>query len=271
MVGELIVQHLAKSSDQTISISRHPPPGQAYGDLTKPETLLFDDVGTIFCAANPRTFAEALPALLKSAPCRIVVISSTSVFTKLDSSDADERHSIEDLVSAERRIVNLCQQAGTAWTILRPTLIYREGRDRNVTQIARLVERLGVMPLYGAANGRRQPVHAEDLALGAIAAARSPVAINRAYCAPGLETITYREMTGRIFDALHRPRRFAPLPPPVWRAAFSLAKPLYPHITPAMGERMVIDLAFDASEACTDFGWQSRPFKPAFEVASLRN
>jgi hypothetical protein len=39
-----------------------------------------------------------------------------------------------------------------AWTILRPTLIYVEGRDANVSRLAGLIRRFKVLPLSGGAR-----------------------------------------------------------------------------------------------------------------------
>lgn len=267
LVGCFIFEHLVRHGLPVVAVSRRPQSGPhwAVADLVDEQTLKFNELTTIFCATNARTFALALPHLLRALPKRVVVISSTSVFTKLDSKDPDERQSIFDLVEAERRIIDLCAAAGTEWTILRPTLIYREGHDKNVTQIARMIRRLRFLPLYGSAGGLRQPVHAEDLALGAIAAAQSPSAANRAYCTTGRETMTYREMVGRIFDGVGLPRRLIPLPPVVWKIAFALARPIYPGVTPLMGARMLKDMAFDSSYAFLDFGWRAREFRPRFE------
>lgn len=268
MVGEFILAHLAQGGETAIGVSRFPRQSEGMNwvaaDLTKPGTLALPKADVIYCAADARLFAKAIGAILQSGPKRIVVISSTSVFTKLDSSDEAERSSISELVNAERTIIDRCETTKVEWTILRPTLIYREGRDHNVTQIAKLIRRLGFMPLYGAASGLRQPVHAEDLAIGAIAAAKASKAANAAYCTTGLETISYREMVGRIFDGLSRPRRLVSLPPIVWKSAFALVKPIYPRVTPVMGERMLKDLAFDSSAATADFGWRSRKFVPSF-------
>jgi nucleoside-diphosphate-sugar epimerase len=263
MVGGYIAEHLAKEGERVIGVSRAPRDGWLTADLAKPETLTLPAADVIFCAANARTFSLVMPQILAVKPQRVVVISSSSVFTKLDSKDESERRSILELVEAESRIMAACEAENVEWTILRPTLIYKEGRDSNVTQLARIISRLRFMPLYGSATGLRQPVHAEDLARGAIAAGRSPSAANRAYFANG-ETLTYREMVGRIFDSMLLPRRMVSLPPAVWQCAFALARPLYPNVTPVMGERMLKDLCFDSSPAVEDFGWNARPFAPSF-------
>ncbi|WP_315777042.1 MULTISPECIES: NAD-dependent epimerase/dehydratase family protein [unclassified Bradyrhizobium] len=259
MVGSRIAQGLPGA----ICVSRQPRPGWVVADLGRRETINLPEAEVIFCATSPVAFSTVMPEVLRRKPRRIVVITSTSVFSKLHSEDARERADMTSLRAAEDRIMRACERAGVEWTILRPSLIYSEGRDQNVTQIARIVRKLRFMPLYGRGNGLRQPVHAEDLGRGAIAAAISPAAANRAYSTTG-ETITYREMVGRIFDALAMRRRFVSLPPLAWNAAFAIARPLYPGVTPAMGKRMVKDLAFDSSEATADFGWQSRSFAPSF-------
>jgi hypothetical protein len=72
-------------------------------------------------------------------------------------------------------------------------------------------------------------------------------------------------MTGRIFDALGKPRRIISLPPMLWRAAFALASPFLPNANVAMGNRMAKDMVFDASPAIQDFGWNPRGFRPQFK------
>jgi nucleoside-diphosphate-sugar epimerase len=148
---------------------------------------------------------------------------------------------------------------------LRPTLIYAEGRDTNITPLSRLIRRFGFMPLVGGAPGLRQPVHAEDLAIGAIAAATSAAAVNKVYALPGGETLAYREMIGRIFDGMRLPRRTISVPPLLWRAGFIMAKPLFPGANVAMGTRMMKDMTFDSTPAIRDLGWKPRAFNPVFD------
>jgi nucleoside-diphosphate-sugar epimerase len=146
--------------------------------MEKPDTLKFPDFATLYCTADAILLAPVLGRLFKASLKRVVVFSSTSVITKLDSEVAAERELLRMLADAEQKIVAACTQAGVDWTILRPTLIYGAGRDVNITPLSRLIRRFGFMPLVGGANGLRQPVHAED---PAIAAAASPAAANKFY------------------------------------------------------------------------------------------
>ena len=269
LVGGYIVDHLVRAGEQPLALSRSPQsrPGIDWyrGDLEKPDTLRFPPFATLYCTADAILLPPALPHLFNPSLKRAIVFSSTSVITKLDSEVAAEREMLKALADAEQKIVAACEQNDVAWTILRPTLIYAEGRDINITPLSRLIRRFGFMPLVGGAPGLRQPVHAEDLAIGAIAAASSPAAANKFYALPGGETLSYREMIGRIFDGLRKPRRTVPVPVGLWRAIFVLGKPLFPDANVAMGIRMTKDMTFDSTPAIRDFGWNPRTFNPVFD------
>jgi nucleoside-diphosphate-sugar epimerase len=269
LVGGYIVQHLMRSGERPLVLSRRQQDGPGVdwvrGDLTRPDTLALPPFATLYCTADAILLADALPRLLNPSLRRLVVFSSTSVLTKQDSEVAVERELIRKLAKAEQTIAAACEEHGVGWTMLRPTLIYSEGRDTNITPLSRLIRRFGFMPLVGGAPGLRQPVHAEDLAIGAISAASSPAAANKTYSLPGGETLTYREMIGRIFDGMRLPRRTVSVPPLLWRAIFALAKPLYPGANVAMGIRMMKDMTFDSTPAIRDFGWNPRRFSPVFD------
>jgi nucleoside-diphosphate-sugar epimerase len=169
--------------------------------------------------------------------------------------------------SARNRSIHLATVFGVVLNcrLRRPySAIDAEGRDSKVSRLALLIRKFGVLPLMGSGSGLRQPVHAEDLATGAIAAAASAAAIDKTYAVPGGETISYREMVGPIFDALGRPRRIISAPPMFWRAAFALARPFFPNANAAMGARRTKDMVFDGAPAIRDFGWNPRSFHPDF-------
>jgi nucleoside-diphosphate-sugar epimerase len=272
LVGGHILRKLIEAGQRPMALSRSPRRAADAdwfcGDLAKPVALRFPAFTSLYCTADAILFADALPSLLHPALRRIVVFSSTSVMTKIDSEVAAERDLLQRLADAESKIAATCGQAGVEWTILRPTLIYEAGRDTNITPLSRLIRRFGFMPLVGGGSGLRQPVHAEDLAIGAVAAASSPHAANKFYSLSGGEILTYAEMIGRVFDGMQLPRRTIPIPLMLWKAAFVFIKPLFPGANVAMGTRMIKDMVFDATPAVEDFGWKPRPFRPVFDSRS---
>jgi uncharacterized protein YbjT (DUF2867 family) len=270
IVGGHIVSQLLLAGEHPIALSRSPPEDQRgvrwiQGDLTHPETLQLPPIATVYCTAHSLLLAKSLPCLFSNELRRVVLFTSTSIVTKLNSDILAERDGLQRLAEGEQQTIEICTRLGVGWTVLRPTMIYDEGRDANVSRLARLIKKFGVMPLAGKGSGLRQPVHAEDLAIGALSAASSEAARNKIYALPGPEAITYREMAGRIFDGLGKPRRILAVPPVLWKAAFALAAPLLPNANAAMGSRMAKDMVFDAAPAVSDFGWNPRGFHPQFK------
>jgi nucleoside-diphosphate-sugar epimerase len=254
---------------QLLAVSRRPPEGGNAGltwvaaDLADPG-LRLPQADAVLSLSPIWLLAPALAAVLATGARRLVAFSSTSRITKARSPVAGERAVAARLADGEAAVIAACTAAGVAWTLLRPTLIYAEGEDRNVSRLAGLVARFGVLPLAGRGEGLRQPVHAADLARAALQAMDASAAFDRTYDLPGGETLTYRAMAVRIFEALGRRPRLLSLPPPLWRLGLALAAPLLPGATAAMGARMSEDLTFDAAPAARDFGYAPRPFRPAF-------
>ena len=190
--------------------------------------------------------APHLPALARTGIDRLVAFSSTSVETKRESRSASAQRIVAALSGGETAVIEAAITSGIGVTILRPTLIYGTGEDANISAAARFIERFGFFPLAWNAQGLRQPVHAEDLALAALAALDRPQSIGRTYALPGGETLPYRAMIERIFEALGRRPHFIRVP---GLAAIS-----------DLAKRMARDQAFDIGPAARDLGYAPRRF-----------
>lgn len=271
LIGRFLLPRLESLGANTFALSRKPPDAGAgavqwvRADLAGPDLQsALPKAATVFALSPIWALPAALPALKAKGMRRLVAFSSTSVFTKAGSDDQGERMIARSLADGEAAVTAFCEAHKVAWTILRPTMIYAEGQDKNVTRLARMILRFGVLPLSGQGEGLRQPVHADDLAIGALKTAATPAARGRAYDLPGGETLSYRQMAERIFQALGRPSRIVSAPDWLWRAGFWLARPLLPGATAQMGRRMSSDLVFQAAAAEQDLDWRPRPFRPDF-------
>lgn len=268
IVGGYIVEQLVLCGEKPYALSRSHRSSAGVnwlqGDLTVPEALSPTGAEIIYCTVEIGLLADALPHLISPSLKRVVAFSSTSVITKIQSEIPEERALLSRMAEGERRLMETCAGLGIGWTILRPTIIYAEGRDGNLSRLAALIRKFGFLPLLGRGEGLRQPVHAQDLAIGAVTAAARAATINKTYILPGGEIVTYREMVGRLFDALEKPRRIISLPGFVWKTAFKIASPLLRNANAAMGTRMSKDMVFDSSEAIADLDWAPRRFRPVF-------
>ena len=194
---------------------------------------------------------------------RIVALSSTSRFTKMNSKNLEEQEIAKKLAAAEKCIAAACNKYGISWTLLRPTLIYGCGMDRNVTMIARFIRRFGFFPLVGKGKGCRQPVHADDVAAACLMVLNRPITFNRNYNLSGGQTLTFREMVEAVFLALDMKPRIVNIP--LTLASFLIKgiafAPTYRHLSKEMIKRVNQDMCFDSSDAQRDFGYSPRKFQ----------
>lgn len=202
---------------------------------------------------------------------RLVALSSTSRFTKEDSPDPEEQGVAGRLAEAEALVQAWAEERGVEWVILRPTLIYGLGRDKNIAEIARFIRRFGFFPVFGGAGGLRQPVHAQDVAGACLAALQTPASANCAYNLSGGETLSYRDLLAGVFAALGRRPLLLPVPLSLFRIAVALLRcmPRYRQWSPAMAERMNRDLLFDHSKAARDLAFTPRAFALSAEDVAI--
>lgn len=187
---------------------------------------------------------------------RLVVLSSTSRFTKEDLV-------AHQIIESEKLLEEWANKHGVEWIILRPTLIYGYGQDKNISEITRFIKRFYFFPIFGQAKGLRQPIHVDDVAGACFKALQEAHLKNRAYNISGAEILSYRQMVARVFNSLNMQPRF--LSVPLW--AFSIAVffmrfiPRYQSWSPAMAERMNRDMVFEHNEAMQDLGFEPRKFE----------
>jgi nucleoside-diphosphate-sugar epimerase len=259
-VGEEIVRIAREFDLDATAISRNQQAStqgtkwSSLNSIDKPIPLWVD-------TAPITTFPERSAAIANAGARKVVIVSSTSLLTKCHSSSTADRRLAESLARSEQFVQDWAVDGGIDWVILRPTLIYGFGKDRNVREIARMIERFGVFPKFGAAEGKRQPIHAADVARACVSALMAPCT-GRSYNISGSEVLTYREMVERIFLSMGRRPIVPTVPLPVFRAALFLINriPRYSSWTPSMAERMNQDMVFDHSDAVRDFGFSPRPF-----------
>jgi nucleoside-diphosphate-sugar epimerase len=272
-VGVFLLPRLIEAGYQIHAISRHDPAVQKIKhdlitwhqiDLSGKEKKLNIPEAEYFIHLAPIWLIPGIiDDLFQKGVRRIIAISSTSRYSKLNSGDEKEQDTIRKLMTAEDTLIGKCGKYGIAWTLLRPTMIYGCGMDRNVTIVAHFIKRFGFFPLVGTGKGCRQPVHADDVACSCISVLNCPTAHGRAYNLTGGQTLTFREMVEAIFRALGKKPRIISIPKDL---AFFLMRcatliPSYRHINPEMMERVNRDICFDSSDARRDFSYSPREFR----------
>jgi len=195
---------------------------------------------------------------------RSVFFSSTSIYTKLPAASKAPR------LAAEKRVQGL----RSAWTILRPTMIYGAAGDRNMERLIRFMARSPVVPLPGAGRGLVQPVHVDDLGRAAVDALLCGKTHHRTYELSGGEASPLRDVVQHIHGLLGRRHLVLalPIPPMVLAARAWSALRLPPRVTPEQILRLAEDKAYSFEAARADWGYAPRSWRVGLtaEVATLR-
>jgi GT2 family glycosyltransferase/nucleoside-diphosphate-sugar epimerase len=215
--------------------------------------------------------ADALPLLELAGVRRLVAVSSTSRFTKLDSPDPSERQLARDLERAESSVTEWAARREVRLVVLRTTLVYDGLRDANIAAMGRFIRRFQMLPVLFPACGLRQPLHARDLAAACLAALRADGSQN-AYNLSGGESLPYLEMAGRVFDASGIPRRFPAVPRTLLRLLEAAGQVSPPRLRFPAGvfHRMNSDMVFDHTAAARDLNFRPRGFRPGIDFTLER-
>jgi len=280
IVGESLLPLLVEKGYDVVAFSRRvsaeaqtKKPNITWRLLQEKELPKSEKIAKWIILAPIWVLPQHFSLLLLCGAKHIVALSSTSRFTKELSTDREEKELADKLKQGEEVFISWAAQNNVQWTILRPTLIYGLGRDKNISVIARFIRRFSFFPLVGEAKGLRQPVHARDVALVCIAALSTEQSFNRSYNISGGETLTYRRMVEKVFESLGKKHHFVILPLWFFRAGIFILRflPPFRRWSPAMAERMNQNLVFDHHEATNDFGFAPRKFELDKEDISAKS
>jgi len=271
-IGHYLLPRLRSAGYDIVALSREVPAYEKCrnirwitGHIESADAICFPSINVLIHLAPLSLLPALLPILIKCGCRRVICFGTTSRYSKANSLVTKEKAFAAAQIESEQLIAEICSNNSVHWTLFRPTLIYGCAMDRNVTVIARLIRRLNFFPLFGAGLGLRQPVHADDLASACVTVIESPTTFGKAYDLTGGETITYREMVARIFDALNAPRRFVTIPMIAFQIALWTVSriPEFRDFNSEMARRMNEDLVFDSSDGQSDFGYTPRKFDPS--------
>lgn len=266
VVGQPLCQKLGEKSKEFISVSRQADSSsginwdlhQALNEAQRERVTACD---TLIHCAPIWLLSPHIKTLAELGVRRFVVFSSTSVISKQDSLDPQERALVQQLKSAEQELQQISEQGLIDLTIFRPSMIYGYGLDQNVSHIANRVKRWPLIPLTAPAKGLRQPVHADDLVEAAYRVLTEQSTFGKTYNLAGAESLSYRAMVERIAASLGKPARVLLLPVWLIRAGLKLAALGSGfNYTGAMADRMNQDLVYDYQQATLDFGFHPKAF-----------
>ena len=138
--------------------------------------------------------ANIVAASVKAGVSRTVFVSSTSIFSKLQTSSKAKRIQAELIIA----------ESGLDYTIIRPTMIYGSPRDRNIWRLVNYINKWPAVPIIGRGQALQQPVFVGDVAKAIVSSSQCDSSIGQSYDIAGAEPISFLEIINAISAKLGR-------------------------------------------------------------------
>lgn len=229
-----------------------------YGDLNNIDDIekACDGVDTILEIYNIRYSLKVLESAIKQKVKRIVFVHTTGIYSKYKMASEEYKNIEKEVIKKAEGKVDI--------TILRPTMIYGDICDYNISKFIKMIDKMRIYPLIAGGKAKIQPVNAQDLGK-----AYYKVLVNREktknkdYNLSGEAPITIKDLLKMISNKLNKKTIFIPIP--LWLSVF------FAYIVKivSIGKidivekvlRMDEDRSFDNSAAKKDFGYTTINFE----------
>lgn len=232
---------------------------KVYGDINDEAFLqkVTKDIDEIVHIVNIRYTLKILNAAIENDVNRIISVHTTGIYSKF-------RIASEEYVTIEKEIKEILSKSDIKITILRPTMIYGDMCDKNMSKFIKMVDKFRVFPVINHGNSLIQPVNARDLGKAYYDVLVMPVEKARfEYILSGEKPIKMINAFKLISDNLNKKTTFIsfPLGFGIFLARIlkliTLGKIDYIEKVQRMSE----DRSFSHKEAVSDFGYNPEHFE----------
>lgn len=236
------------------------------GDLNDPRFIdkVMDGIETVMHIFNIHHSPIIVRAANKNGVKRIILVHTTGIYSEF-------KYASEEYKRIENEIIELKSDPNfsTDITILRPSMIYGDLCDRNMSKFIKMIDKLKIIPVINGGNSLIQPVNARDLGKAYFTVLMSPrQSTELAYDLSGESPIRMIDAFKIISKELNKKTVYVsvPLGLGVLMARFlktlTLGKIDYIERVQRMGE----DRAYSHNQASKDFGYSPMPFEKGIQI-----
>lgn len=131
---------------------------KAVGDLNDKEFVnaCMKNVDAVVHIVNIRYSINIVEAAIKNNVSRAILVHTTGIFSKF-------RMASDEYKDIESKLQYMIKDKLIKVTILRPTMIYGDTCDHNISKFIKMVDKLRLFPVINHGSGLIQPVNARDL------------------------------------------------------------------------------------------------------------
>lgn len=208
---------------------------------------------TVVHIANIHYSEEILQIGKECGVKRFILIHTTGIYSKYKIAS-------QEYIEIERRIEPFMKEMNI--TILRPTMIFGDICDHNISKFIRMVDRFPILPVVAGGKATIQPVNARDLAKAICLVLQAKNTQGKSYDLSGEKAIAVCELYKKISKCLGKTRLIISFP--MWMCVLGvkvvkgLTKGKVDLIEKVL--RMGEDRAYSHEAATKDFGYVPESF-----------
>ena len=263
--GNAIRCVVRNSSDTALLDSSGLKIEKVYGDLNDKEFMdsCMIDVDTVLHIAGIQKTLTVIEPAVKNSVKRAIVVHTTGIYSNFKSASEDYKNielQMENIVSDNASPIHI--------TILRPTMIYGNLWDLNMSKFIKMVDTLRLFPVINHGGSLIQPVNARDLGKAYYQVLMVQELKYNDYILSGEKPIKMVDAFELISNNLGKKTVFInfPLGVGVFLArivkAVTLGKVDYVERVQRMGE----DRSFSHDNATRDFGYKPMSFDEGIKI-----
>lgn len=217
-----------------------------------------DQVNAVVSVAHIKYAPFVIDACKRQGVSRVVFFSSTWRYSKVHTP------TVEAVVQGEEAV----EKSGLDYTILRPTMIYGPGDDRNISRLCAFMKRRAVMPIFGSGEKMVQPVFVKDVARAVVDVLFCDKSMGKSFELAGAEALSYKQMIDVLVKNLDRAIVKVHIPLYLGLGIAALGNRLFPQfpIQEDQIRRMKEDRAFDISAAKDVWGYDPLTFEAGIKA-----
>ncbi len=203
-VGSLLLEQLCRRGEHLRCFVR--PTGRTdhigddidliYGDLEDGSSIhkALGGITTVVTTAFIWYARNIIQACEAAGVKRAVFIGSTGVFSSVETDSVIQKR------AAEQHIF----ESELEFTLLRPTMIYGDERDRNISHLVRFINKYPVFPIFGNGLNLMQPIYVYDLVRAILDVMDDSRTYRKAYNLSGARAYCYSDIIDLIAQALEK-------------------------------------------------------------------
>jgi len=225
---------------------------------------IMKDVETIVHIYNIHHSPTIIQTAIESKVKRVILVHTTGIYSRF-------KYASEEYKNIEEKVARIVEESNSdiKITILRPTMIYGDLRDKNVSKFIKMVDAFKIIPIINNGENLIQPVHASDLGNAYYKVLMAPEqTAGKAYNLSGKNPIKMKEFLQTISKELDKKVFFVNVPLGI---AVFLAKSLFSLTFKKLNyiekvQRMGENRSYSHKEAIRDFKYDPLKLKKGLHL-----